>query len=135
MDQQKIGKFIAECRKEKGLTQAQLAEMLGITNRAVSKWENSKSLPDVSIMTQLCEILGVSVNELLKGEKITAEQYEESAEKNLTQIAGEAEKKASQNKILIFVIVLLIIGMAVFSWIAGTDIGSALGEFAYNLSH
>ncbi len=63
------------------------------------------------------------------------EQYEENAERNLTQIAGEAEKKKNENKILISVIVLLIIGMAVFSWVAGTDIGSALGELAYNLSH
>ena len=67
MDQEKIGKFIAACRKEKGLTQAALAEQLGITDRAVSKWETGKSLPDSSIMIDLCELLSINVNDLLKG--------------------------------------------------------------------
>lgn len=70
MDQTKIGKFIAKCRKEKKLTQAQLAEKLNITDRAVSKWETGKSIPDSSIMLELCEILGITVNELLSGEEI-----------------------------------------------------------------
>ena len=70
MDQDKIGKFIAECRKEKSFTQAALAEQLGITDRAVSKWERGKNMPDLSIMPDLCELLGISVNELLTGEHI-----------------------------------------------------------------
>ena len=69
MDQEKIGRFIASCRKEKGLTQAQLGEKLGISNRAVSKWETGKSCPDPSVMLELCRILGISANELLSGEK------------------------------------------------------------------
>lgn len=69
MNQIKIGDFIAKCRKDLGLTQFQLAEKLGITDRAVSKWENGKSLPDASIMLELCDILGISVNDLLRGEK------------------------------------------------------------------
>ena len=73
MDQVKIGRFVAECRKGKGLTQAKLAEMLGITDRAVSKWETGKSMPDASLMLPLCEILGISVNELLSGERIEME--------------------------------------------------------------
>ena len=68
MDQIKIGNFIAERRRLKNLTQAQLAEMLGITDRAVSKWENGRSLPDSGIMLELCSILGITVNELLCGE-------------------------------------------------------------------
>ena len=68
MNQTEIGKFIARCRKEKGLTQTQLAEKLSITDRAVSKWETGRSMPDSSIMLKLCEILGVTVNELLSGE-------------------------------------------------------------------
>ena len=75
MDQEKIGKFISSCRKEAGLTQAALADKLGITDRAVSKWETGKSLPDASIMIELCNLLGITVNELLTGEHITIEDY------------------------------------------------------------
>ena len=70
---------IAKCRKEKKLTQAQLAERLNITDRAVSKWETGKSMPDSSIMLELCEILGITVNDLLSGEKISMESYEKKS--------------------------------------------------------
>ena len=70
MDQLKIGQFIAECRKQKSLTQMQLAEKLGITDKAISKWERGIAMPDSSIMLEFCDILGISVNELLSGEKI-----------------------------------------------------------------
>ena len=70
MNQKAIGKFISTCRKSKGLTQMQLAEKLNITNRAVSKWETGKSCPDASIMLKLCDILGITVNELLSGKII-----------------------------------------------------------------
>ena len=92
MNQEKIGKFIAACRKEKGLTQASLAEMLGITDRAVSKWETGKSMPDASIMLDLCKLLSINVNELLTGEHITMENYKEIAETNLIEIQERAEK-------------------------------------------
>ena len=70
MDQIKIGKFISSCRKEQGITQASLAEKLGISDRAVSKWETGKSMPDSGIMLELCTILRINVNELLSGERI-----------------------------------------------------------------
>ena len=73
MDQLKIGRFIAECRKQKDLTQMQLSEKLGITDKAISKWERGIAMPDSSIMLELCDILGISVNELLSGEKISME--------------------------------------------------------------
>ena len=73
MNQIKIGKFISECRKKENLTQAQLAEKLNITARAVSKWENGKAMPDSSIMLDLCSFLNISVNELLRGEEINME--------------------------------------------------------------
>ncbi|MGN1138795.1 MAG: helix-turn-helix domain-containing protein, partial [Ruminococcus sp.] len=92
MDQIKIGKFIAKCRKEAGLTQAQLAEKLLITDRAVSKWERAKSMPDSSIMLELCEILGISVNELLTGEKIDMTNYSKQAELNLLKLQKEKER-------------------------------------------
>ena len=81
MNNLKIGKFIAACRKEKCFTQAQLAEMLNITDRAVSKWETGKSMPDVSIMLELCGILDIEVNELLNGERFDMKEYNEKAEK------------------------------------------------------
>ena len=68
MDQIKIGRFIADCRKQSGFTQMQLSERLGITDKAISKWERGIVMPDSSIMLTLCEILGISVNELLRGE-------------------------------------------------------------------
>ncbi|MCD8036866.1 MAG: helix-turn-helix domain-containing protein [Clostridiales bacterium] len=89
MDQVKIGKFIATCRKEKGLTQMQLAEKLNITNRAVSKWETGKSMPDVSIMPELCSELDINVNELLSGERIPMENYRDKAEEKLLELQNE----------------------------------------------
>ena len=91
MDQIKIGKFISEKRKEKGLTQMQLAEKLGITDRAVSKWETGKSLPDASIMLELCATLGVTVNDLLCGEEVSMKNYSEEAEKNLIEMVKQKE--------------------------------------------
>ncbi len=98
MNQETIGKFIATCRKEKGLTQAQLAEKLNITNRAVSKWETGKSIPDAAIMLDLCKILGISANELLSGERIAMENYQKRAEENLVELqqkANNAQKSAN----------------------------------------
>ncbi len=96
MDQIKIGKFIASCRKDAGLTQAVLAEKLGISDRAVSKWENGKSMPDSGIMLDLCELLKINVNELLSGEKIMVESYDKRAEENLLAMRKEVEEKNRQ---------------------------------------
>ena len=74
MNQEKIGKFIASCRKEKKLTQNALAEKLGVSNRAISNWENGKNMPDLSLFNDLCKELGITVNELLSGEKLTKEK-------------------------------------------------------------
>ena len=89
MNQFKIGKFIAECRKEKGLTQMQLSEKLGITDKAVSKWERGITMPDTSIMLELCDILGISVNELLNGEKINMENNDQKNKQLLLEMANE----------------------------------------------
>ena len=93
MDQLKIGKFIAECRKQKNLTQMQLAEKLGITDKAISKWERGIAMPDTSIMLELCDILGISVNELLSGEKISMENNNQKNEQLLLDMAKELEQK------------------------------------------
>ena len=96
MDQIKIGKFISSCRKEQGMTQAALAEKLGISDRAVSKWETGKSMPDSGIMLELCELLKINVNELLSGERIMAESYDKRAEKNLLEMRQQVEEKNRQ---------------------------------------
>lgn len=99
MNQDKIGKFISECRKNKKLTQAQLAEKLNITDRAISKWETGKGMPDSSIMLELCKELGISVNELLSGEMIKMEDYDKKAEENLLELKRNEERS---NKNLLF---------------------------------
>lgn len=99
MDQIKIGKFVAECRKKNNLTQLQLAEKLNITDRAISKWENGKAMPDSSIMLELCNELKISVNELLSGELIEMKDYNQIAEKNLLEMA---KKEEVQNKKMMF---------------------------------
>ncbi len=96
MDQIKIGKLIASCRKEQGMTQAILAEKLGISDRAVSKWETGKSMPDSGIMLELCDLLKINVNELLSGERIMAEAYDKRAEENLLAMRREVEEKNRQ---------------------------------------
>ena len=93
MDQVKIGKFISECRKQVNLTQVQLAEKLNITDRAVSKWETGKAMPDSSIMLDLCELLNISVNDLLCGERISMGNNNQKNEELLIQMAKEMEQK------------------------------------------
>jgi transcriptional regulator with XRE-family HTH domain len=88
----KIGQFIAEQRKKNGLTQMQLAEMLNITDRAVSKWETGKSLPDSSIMLELCQILNISVNDLLSGEVVTMDNYNKELENNLLEMVKQKQE-------------------------------------------
>ena len=92
MDQIKIGKFIAECRKKQNLTQAQLAEKLDITDRAISKWETGKAMPDSDIMLDLCDILGIKVNELLCGEMIEIEHKDEQLNELIFQMSKNEER-------------------------------------------
>lgn len=94
MDQMRIGKFIAESRKALGLTQRQLADALDISDKTVSKWETGKGLPEVSLMLPLCRTLGISVNEMLSGERLDEENYKERAEENMMDLIKEnAENK------------------------------------------
>ena len=111
MDQIKIGKFIAACRKEQGMTQAALAEKLGISDRAVSKWETGKSMPDSGIMLELCSFLGIIVNELLSGEKIMTEVYDKRAEENLLEMRRQVEEKNRQLLRTEYLIVIPVVAM------------------------
>lgn len=134
MNQEKIGKFIAKCRKENGYTQASLAEKLGITDRAISKWENGKSIPDASLMLELCELLKINVNELLTGEHIIMDNYKEVAEKNLVEM--KIQKEIANKKVILAVIFFVtILLFACFVCFVGRDIGEDLGRFIYNISH
>lgn len=92
MDQIKIGKFIAVCRKKAGLTQQQLADKFGITDKAVSKWERGIALPDSSIMLALCSALGITVNDLLSGEVVTMDNYNKNLENNLLEMVKQKEE-------------------------------------------
>jgi transcriptional regulator with XRE-family HTH domain len=108
MDVAKIGRFIQEKRKAKNLTQSELARLLFITDRAVSKWECGRSLPDSSIMLELCKVLGISVNELLLGEEIPMEKSSNQTEEVLIQIMKD--KEASDKSLLQLEIVLGVVG-------------------------
>ena len=112
MDQIKIGKFIAECRKKNNLTQAQLAERLNITDRAVSKWENGKAMPDSSIMLDLCNELNINVNDLLCGEKISKDAYNKQLEQNIIDMIKQ--KEASDERLLTMEIVMGVLISIVF---------------------
>ena len=122
MDQLKIGRFIAERRKQKDLTQMQLSEKLGITDKAISKWERGITMPDSSIMLELCDILGISVNELLSGEKISMENNNQKNEQLLLEMAKELENKnktiwSSMWAIMIISITALIAGIFIAAFL------------------
>lgn len=112
MDQIKIGKFIAECRKKNNLTQMQLAEKLNITDRAISKWENGKGMPDSSIMLDLCNELKISVNELLSGEVLEMNSYNKKLEQNLIDIVKQKEE--SDKRILTMEIAMGVASIIIF---------------------
>ena len=122
MDQLKIGKFIAECRKQKQLTQLQLADKLGITDKAISKWERGIAMPDTSIMLELCDILSISVNELLNGERINMENSNKKNEQLLLDMAKELETKnktiwSSMWAIMIVSMTVLIAGIFIAAFL------------------
>lgn len=122
MDQIKTGKFIAQRRKEKGITQFQLAEALGVTDRAVSKWETGRSLPDSSIMLPLCDLLEITVTDLLKGEKVSVENYNKETEKEILELVKQkkyADRMLLRVEILIGVIctVILLAAAVIASYI------------------
>lgn len=119
MDQAKIGAFIAEIRKNKKLTQRQLAEQLNISDKTISKWECGNGLPEVSLMLPLCEILEINVNELLSGEKLSKDNYHEKAEENMMNLL--VEKAESKKRLIISSITAItgVITLTIFVLLAG----------------
>ena len=133
MDLIKIGKFIATCRKEKNLTQEELAEKLYVTDRAVSKWERGLSLPDAGKMLDLCNILDINVHELLNGERINMEDYNKKTEELLVELARQEElknKKIITNMWAILITALLfyigILTLAVLTLEEGPVLGTVI---------
>ena len=104
MDLVKIGKYIAGKRKDLGMTQKQLAEKLNMSDKSVSKWERGVCLPDVSVYMELCEILGISINEFLAGEDIDAENVEKKSEDNIIQVTKDSKKKQKKLKSILAVV-------------------------------
>lgn len=98
MNQEKIGKFIAYCRKEKNMTQEELAQKLHLTDKAISKWENGRSLPDLSILEPLSKTLDVSINEILSGEKIKEEELKDHTDKNIIDVVNYSDEKIKRIK-------------------------------------
>lgn len=90
-DNRSIGGFIASSRREKQLTQAQLGDILGVTSKAVSKWETGRSLPDVTIMEKLCETLGITISELLSGKRITPEESSDNTTSIILELIGDGQ--------------------------------------------
>ena len=117
MDQVQIGKFIAQRRRDVGLTQMQLAEKLDITDRAVSKWETGRSLPDSAIMLELCDVLKITVNDLLCGEVVTMENYNKELENNLLEMVKEkeqADRRLLKMEVLIGILSCVVMFVPIF---------------------
>ena len=119
MNQQKIGKFIYERRKLKKITQSELAEKLGVTDRTISNWENGKNMPDLSLFKPLCNELDITINELLSGEKINNKEYPKKLEENIINTIDYIDKKniQSNDKKNIFFLLIGVIGILLTQFI------------------
>ena len=109
MDQEKIGKFIAELRKEKNITQEQLAEKLGVTSKSISRWENGRTMPDYTLLKDLCNDLDININELLSGEKIKEIDYVNKSEENLIKLRKQIDKRKKFLTIISYIFMTIII--------------------------
>lgn len=120
MNQQKIGNFILELRKERNMTQQELADKIGVTDKAISKWENGRGMPDLSLMKPLCTALGITINDLLSGEKIDKKDYQDKFEENILNTINYTNKKLdnSRNQIGIFLLIagflIILTAIAIF---------------------
>ena len=128
MEQQKIGKFIHDLRKEKELTQKQLADLVGVSDKTISKWETGRGIPDTVIMGELCKVLGISINELLSGERLSNDNYNGKAEENMVNLLKDSELQKDKQKwskiniILNLLWILLLMFMIAILGMGGTNI-------------
>lgn len=109
MDQEKIGKFIAKLRKDKNMTQVELANKLEVTDRAISKWENGRGLPDVSLFEPICQELNISINELLKGEKIVESNSEHLFAETMMKYSRYIKRKEKQKIVFLLIIIVIVL--------------------------
>ena len=114
MEQKKIGQFIAELRKEQELTQQELAERIGVSNKTVSKWECGNGMPDISSIIPLCQVLNITVNELIAGERLTRENYPQKADENMMHFMEKEEKQ--QKKSTLFSLLIITASVLYFLW-------------------
>ena len=120
MNQEKIGKFIAKCRKEKNMTQNELAERLGVTDKSIGNWENARCMPDLSLFKPLCKELDISINDLISGEKVSKEKYQDKLEENIISTIDYTNKKVTEKNniigiiLIVFGIMLAITAMSIF---------------------
>jgi len=115
VNQEKIGKFIQENRKKNKMTQSELAEKLGVSDRTVGNWENGRNMPDLSLFKPLCDELGISINELISGEKIDKDKYQERLEENIINTIDYSTKKIRINNNVIGIILILVGLLMTFS--------------------
>ena len=120
MNQEKIGKFIAECRKQRKMTQSELGEKLGVTEKSISNWENGRNMPDLSLFKPLCNELNISLNDLLSGEKVTENEYQEKLEENIINTIDYTNKKLENRNnfigliLITFGVLISITAIAIF---------------------
>mgnify|MGYP001625269155 FL=1 len=120
MNQEKIGKFIAECRKKKGMTQAELGEKLGVTEKSISNWENGRNMPDLSLFKPLCNEFNISLNDLMSGEKVKEKEYQEKLEENIINTIDYTNKKIENRNhfigllLITFGVLISITAVAIF---------------------
>ena len=127
MDQEKIGRFLAELRKEQGMTQQQLADAIGVSNKTISKWECGKGMPELSSIIPLCQTLHINVNELLSGERLPEDGYSKKAEENMMSLIQETENtKRNSNSRMILIITVIAIVLCV-GYMILTNMGLSMG--------
>lgn len=120
MNQEKIGKFILECRKRKNLTQSEMAEKLGVTDKSVSNWENGRNMPDLSLFKPLCELLNISINDLISGEMVAGSAYQEKLEENIINTIDYTNKRVLEKNnligiiLVVFGVLLMVTAMSIF---------------------
>ncbi len=107
MNQEKIGKFIAECRRQRKMTQSELGEKLGVTEKSISNWENGRNMPDLSLFKPLCEELNISLNDLMSGEKVKEKDYRDKLEENIINTIDYSNKKIESRNVFIGLLLIV----------------------------
>lgn len=126
MDQIKTGNYIAGLRKEKNMTQRELAERINVSDKTISKWETGKSMPDLDCIGKLCETLGVSVNEIISGESLSADDYSRKAEETIMTLMEENEKNKKGNMTMTIVGIVMLIIAIIMLFFGGGSMGMAI---------